>query len=570
MRAPGTGFDERTQGLIEAGMTIASGLELDAALERLLELARRLTDARYAAVGVLDPAGAYIERFVTSGVTEEERRRIGPPPLGRGLLGVLITDAHPLRIDDIATNARASGFPPNHPPMHTFLGVPVLAGREVFGNLYLTEKQGGVFTEDDERLAVTLAAQAGVAVQNARLYEQATAQARRLDEALAELSSVQDITEAIAMGRPAEEVLQLIVDGARASAGCRFAAVALAAEDGTVLRFVAVSGDADELPTGRLETGSSALGAAFRARRSVVVEDMSAEPGAGAAGRDADAQLIVPLVHRNQALGVLVAAVDAEGFASPDRRLLEGYATRAVLAIEMHRVISGERERADAEAKLATADMREAARQETLRRVVEAQEAERRRIARELHDETGQALVSVLMGLRLVDQQTEGAGEAIGELRETVSNAIQELRALAVELRPTALDDFGLGPALERLGDTFARRTGIRVELDVSRLDDGRLGERTETALYRIVQEGLTNVAKHAGAASASVVVGRSGDAVRLVVEDDGHGFDPAAADGGLGLVSMRERAELVGGKLEVESSAAGTTVTAVVPVPTG
>jgi signal transduction histidine kinase len=567
MRAPGTGFDERTQGLIEAGLAIAGGLELDAALERLLELARQLTDARYAAVGVLDPAGAYIERFVTSGVSEEERRRIGPPPVGRGLLGVLITDAHPLRIDDIAASPRASGFPPNHPPMRTFLGVPVLAGREVFGNLYLTEKQGGVFTEEDERLAVTLAAQAGVAVQNARLYERATAQARRLDEALAELSSVQDITDAMAMGRPADEVLQLIADGARASAGCRFVAVALAAEDGAVLRFAAASGETGELPTGRLETGSSALGAAFRARRSVVVEDMSAEPGA--AGQGAAAQLIVPLVHRNQALGVLVAGVDAEGFASADRRLLEGYATRAVLAIEMHRVISGERDRADAEAKLATADMREAARQETLRRVVEAQEAERRRIARELHDETGQALVSVLMGLRLVDQQTEGAGEAIGELRETVSTAIQELRALAVELRPTALDDFGLGPALERLGETFARRTGIRVELDVSRLDGGRLGEGIETALYRIVQESLTNVAKHAGAASASVVVGRSGEGVRVVVEDDGHGFDTAAADGGLGLVSMRERAELVGGKLVVESSAAGTTVTAAVPVPT-
>jgi signal transduction histidine kinase len=252
---------------------------------------------------------------------------------------------------------------------------------------------------------------------------------------------------------------------------------------------------------------------------------------------------------RDRAIGV-VAVHDKHGreqrFSDGDQRLAEIFAARAAVAV----------------------DLSERVARDTVRRVIEGQELERRRLARELHDETGQALVSVLMGLRLVEQETEGAAEAmIGDLRDTVTTAIQELRALAVELRPTALDDFGLGPALERLVETFGRRTGINVDLDVSRLDAARLDERVETALYRIVQEALTNIAKHAGATNASVVAGRSADTMRLVVEDDGGGFDPEAAGGGLGLVSMRERAELVGGELALESSPAGTTVTAVVPV---
>jgi signal transduction histidine kinase len=238
-----------------------------------------------------------------------------------------------------------------------------------------------------------------------------------------------------------------------------------------------------------------------------------------------------------------------------------------VLAIVIARVLSAERERLEAEGRLRASELREAGRRETLRRVVDAQEHERRRIARELHDETGQALTSVLLGLRLIEEVSPDVRAAVSELRETITAAIQELRALAVDLRPKALDDFGLGAAIERLADTYSRRTGIAVDVHVAGLSD-RLPEDIETALYRIVQESLTNVAKHAGAATASVTVHRRPRVVSIVVEDDGAGFDPTRVTDGLGLTSMRERAELVSGTVRVESRpGGGTTIAVEVPL---
>jgi signal transduction histidine kinase len=201
---------------------------------------------------------------------------------------------------------------------------------------------------------------------------------------------------------------------------------------------------------------------------------------------------------------------------------------------------------------------------------VSAQEQERRRLARELHDETGQALTSILLGLRTVEEaQGESAmHSAVAEVRELVRATLQDVRQLAVELRPKALDDFGLVAALERLAESFAEQTGISVAFE-SMLPSGRLAPEVETALYRIVQESLTNIVKHARADSVSIVLGRKADSVSVVVEDDGVGFDPdRAREDGLGLIGMRERVSLLGGRLAVESRpGAGTTFVAEVPV---
>ncbi len=171
MRDPIVGRD-RTELLIEAGLTLASELSLGAVLQRIVELAVDITGARYGALGVLGEGR--IEEFITEGITPEERVTIGDPPTGHGILGVLISDAKPLRLDDIAADPRSAGFPPNHPVMHSLLGMPVMARGRVFGNIYLTEKQGAqAFTDEDERALRVLATQAGVAVENARLYEEA-------------------------------------------------------------------------------------------------------------------------------------------------------------------------------------------------------------------------------------------------------------------------------------------------------------------------------------------------------------------------------------------------------------
>ncbi len=565
--------DPRLAALIEAGTVVASGLDLEAVLTRLLDHARALTGARYAAVGVLDDTGARIERFVTVGISDQERAALGAPPTGLGILGVLITDPRPLRLADLGSDPRAAGFPPGHPPMRSFLGVPVVAGGAVFGNLYLTDKSGGEFTADDEHLIVTLAAYAGVAVQNARLYALERARAAELEAAVRELSSIHDIADSVLGGGSRDDMMVLIAERARAALGCSLVTIALPGSSGDGLEVVAAAGArAANVLGAQLPAAASKIGTAMRARRSVRVENLADDPDAHqptVALLGVKSQLIVPLVHRAEALGAITAGADADGspLTADDERILATYATRAVLALVIARVIGAERDRVEAEGRLRAAELRASERREMLRRVVDAQEHERRRIARELHDETGQALTSVLLGLRLIEQVSPEVSAAVADLRETITNAIRELRALAVELRPKALDDFGLGAAIERLADTYSRRTGIAIDVHVTGVTE-RLPEDIETALYRIVQESLTNVAKHAGAARASVTVHRGPHSVAAVVEDDGTGFDPATITPGLGLSSMLERAELVSGTVRVESRPdGGTTIAAEVPL---
>jgi len=372
--------DDRRRALVEAGIAITSELSLDAVLLTLLRIAAELTGARYSALGVIDRSGDGLERFVTHGLDDEARAAIGDVPRGLGILGVLIEDARPLRLDDLTRDPRAVGFPPNHPPMHSFLGVPVMTRGVAFGNLYLAEKQpAGPFTEEDEETVTLLAAQAAVAIENA-----------------------------------------------------------------------------------------------------------------GSVQRDA------------------------------------------------------------------------------LRRAVQAQEVERRRLARELHDETGQALTSILLGLAAVErsESAEAAHAAAAALRELVVETLQNVRRLAVELRPSALDDFGLEPALRRLGQTVREGGLLDVQVE-ARLGAQRLPADVETALYRIVQEALTNVVKHAQARHVSIVLTRKQGSVLVMIEDDGRGFDPTKPSvEGLGLQGMRERVELLDGSFQVEAAPrTGTTLIVELPV---
>jgi signal transduction histidine kinase len=568
-----TAPDDRLQALLDAGVAIAGGLELEQILPRLVQLACDLTGAKYGALGVLDESGNRLDQFITAGLTDSERDLIGDLPTGRGILGVLITDARPLRLPDIHTDPRSVGFPPNHPPMRSFLGVPVIAGGSVFGNLYLTEKRDGDFTEADEGVAVMLAAQAGVAIQNARLFAEARSHANALERAWTELSSVDELLGAILSGGERDEVLQLLAEQAVRTIPSAVIGIALPEENRTILRYVAAAGDhGDRLRQHTVPVGGSKVGAALLARRVVRVDDLEADPDAYApTGRIAGVRslLIVPIVRRFEAVGVIVAGdrQASDALAGEDDRLLQAYATRTVLVLELAQALSAERDRADAVERLVASEIRDASRRETLRRVVEAQERERRRLAIELHDETGQSLAAVLMGLRRLEEAGDLAAvrTTVAELRETVVNAVQELRALAVELRPKALDDFGLAPALERLVDTYSRRTGLEVDSHLAGLEP-RLSEPVESALYRIAQEALTNIAKHAGASAISIVTRRDAERLTMIVEDNGTGFDAAAPAEGLGLVSMRERAELLGGSLRVESTEHGTTLVVEVP----
>jgi signal transduction histidine kinase len=536
---------DRTKALVEAGIALTSELSLDAVLQKLVETAAALTGARYVALGVLDPSGESLERFVTTGIDEETRATIGDLPRGRGILGVLIRDPKPLRLHDLTEDPRSVGFPPGHPPMRSFLGIPLRLRGVVYGNLYLTEKEGGAdFDEDDEAAVVMLGTQASVAIENARLYETTSRWARQLE-------SLNEVMNALATEFDLDTLLQLVARELKGLIGARLVAIGLPQGDGLRLAAVAGTRAADY---SSLELGPGSKTARVRSRRrservDSVLEDPEVDQEA-ARRLAVRTGLYVPLLVRDEAIGVIVAH-DKEGpdarFSEDDLRLTEVFASRAAVAVELRQRVA----------------------RDALERVVGAQELERRRLARELHDETGQALTPILLGLRGLEEakDEETLRRTVADVRELVRSTLQDVRRLAVELRPKTLDDFGLVPALDRLTESFAEQTGISVEF-VPNLPPERLPPEIETALYRIVQESLTNVVKHARAENVSILLTRKNDSVSVVVEDNGVGFEPGRERGdGLGLLGIRERVGLLGGRVTIESRP-GAGATFVVEVP--
>jgi signal transduction histidine kinase len=539
-------MQDRVRRLLDAGIALTSELSLDALLQSLVETAADLTGARYAALGVIDPAGRELERFITTGVDAETHAAIGELPRGRGILGVLIRDAAPLRLHDIADDPRSVGFPPDHPPMKTFLGVPILLRGMAYGNLYLTEKEGGGdFTTEDEEIVILLAGQAAVAIENARLFESA----KRWSE---QLEALIEVGNALATEIELPRMLELVAGRLRETLRARFVVILLVTPDGA-LQVETVVGDVDADLRGRsVAVDGTKAGRALERRRGERVDSVLEDPESD---RDLTrklgmlAALYAPMIVRGEPIGLMIVGdklVPDRRFSTEDLRLAETFASRAAVAAAQGRLIQ----------------------RNVFRRVVGAQEEERRRLARELHDETGQALTSILLGLKaLEDRQGEDLSKTVADVRELVVQTLQDVRRLAVELRPKALDDFGLEPALERLATGFSEQTGIEVELETQ--VGGRLPNDVETVLYRIVQEALTNVVKHARASRVSILVTRKNGSVAAVIEDDGKGFDPVSVrENGVGLLGMRERVALLEGRLSIESrEGAGTTLAVEVPL---
>ncbi len=539
-----TPMQTRLRSLLEAGVAITSELSLDALLQRLAEVAAELTGARYAALGVIDEAGSGLERFLTHGIDPARHAAIGELPRGRGILGALIRDARPLRLHDLSEDPRSVGFPAHHPEMRTFLGVPILLRGVAYGNLYLTEKEGDEdFTDEDQELVGLLAAQAAVAIENARLYEAATRWSRHLE-------SLHEVGNALATETDLDRLLDLVARRLQELLGARLVTVLLPTDNDKLVIAVAVGEGGAELVGETLVRDGSKAGRVLERRRSERVDALLDDPEMGHEESRllaARTGLWVPLIAQERTIGVITAHDRLGGdarFTNDDLRLAEIVATRAAMA----------------------ADLSQRVTRDALRRVVEAQELERGRLARELHDETGQALTSILLGLKSFEAQLTGpeSRASAESLRELVVTTLQDVRRLAVELRPAALDDFGLVAAVERLAESFSAQTGIAVELEPN-LPDGRLPAGVETALYRIVQESLTNVVKHARAARVSILLARRGENVAVVIEDDGRGFDPAGVrEDAFGLLGMRERVALLGGRLDLETRAGGGTTIAV------
>jgi len=549
------GLDEhRLARLIEAGRGLLSELDLDTVLDRLLETAADITGARYVALGILDDDRRELARFLTRGIDENTHRAIGDLPRGRGLLGVLIDDPRPLRLEDVGDHPRSYGFPPGHPPMRTFLGVPIRIRGEAWGNLYLTEKAGGEpFDAEDEESVVVLADWAAIAVENARLYRDVASRREELERAVRGLQATAAIARAVGGETEIDRILELVVKRGRALIDAHDVLIML--REGDDLAIVAGAGHVTVSKGTRLPLSGSTAGEVLAAGHSRRIDDAAHQlriPPERFGLDHATTALLVPLVYRGKSLGVL-AAFDRLGgdgtFTRDDEQLLEAFAAQAATAV--------------ATAKSVDADRR--------RRSLAAAEAERHRWARELHDDTLQAMgalkVSLSGAARLDD--VDAMRDAMREATEQLSGHIATLRSLIAELRPPVLDQLGLAPALNSLVQRTATANGLEIHADIQLPEDERLDPELETTVYRVVQESLTNVVKHARAGTVDLAVRRDGDAIELSVSDDGVGFDlQGAAVGGFGLLGMQERIELAEGELRVlPRPDKGTLVSARLPV---
>ncbi len=545
----------RLRALIDAGRLVVAERELSSVLDRLLAVARDLTGARYAAIGVLDDSRTGLADLITAGIDRPTREAIGELPRGRGLLGTLILEPKPLRLEDLAGDPRSYGFPPDHPPMRTFLGVPILIRGEAWGNLYLTEKQSGPFDAADEEAAVVLAAWTSIAVENARLYRESELRSHQLTRSVRAMQATLEISQAVGGETKLDRVLELIATRSRALVEASGMAIVLVDDPDMVV--AATAGDMPRRIVGeRVSLDGSVAGrvAATGRPERVSLVSHSLRFALRDLGVRATSALFVPLMFRGRCVGVLEAFDRAGGpeFDAEDERVLQSAAASAAVAVATAQTVQRDR----------------------LQRTLRAAEDERRRWARELHDETLQSLAGlrVLLSAARRSRDPQTLHRAIDDAARQIAAEIENLRTLITELRPAALDQLGLAPALEALHERVTMIHGIEVDADINLAHEAgrrreRLDQELETVVYRIVQEALHNAGRHAQARRALVTVDERDAELLVSIDDDGGGFDPAEPTDGFGLAGMRERVTLVGGQLAVSSTPAGTRVQALLPI---
>jgi signal transduction histidine kinase len=511
---------DRVHALLEAIVSIGSDLDLETVLRSIVEAATTLVEARYGALGVIGEDDRLVQ-FITAGVTQEQIDALEHWPHGLGILGLLIKDPRPIRLGDLSEHPESYGFPPNHPPMRRFLGVPIRVREEVFGNLYLTEKAGGEeFDDDDENVVSALATAAGVAIENARLYQDARRRERWL-QASAEVST------ALLSGTGTGEVLDLVVRRAREICDAGVAMVALAGESPDELVVRAADGrDADSL------LGMSAPFAVpvYRGGESSAlprVEGVSSSP-----------VLVVPLGVESAAWGaVAVAGVTVE----PVRRLLETFAAQAAIALEL-----AERRR-DAERLVVLED--------------------RDRIAKDLHDTVIQRLFAIAMTLMSAIKITQKRDVAVRVQRavDDLDDTIRQIRSTVFALQTPVEDEPALRSRLLAVVEEATRSLGFAPGVRLDGLLETTVDDATGEQLTVVLREVLSNVARHAHASRVDVNVA-AGDDLVLQVADDGVGIPATGRRSG--LANMASRAERLGGRFSVgRGEEGGTTVEWRVPL---
>ncbi|MBF6136074.1 GAF domain-containing sensor histidine kinase [Nocardia otitidiscaviarum] len=522
---------DRMDGLVEAMLTVTTGLDLDQTLSTIVHTATSLVGARYGALGVRG-RGNHLARFIHEGIDEETRARIGHLPEGRGVLGLLLDQPKPIRLDDLSHHPSSVGFPAHHPPMHGFLGVPIHTRGEVYGNLYLTEKHDGLpFTEDDEVIVQALAAAAGIAIDNARLYE--SSRARQ-----AWIEATRAISTEFLAGTDSREVLGLIVDHARELTGSHHALLAVvddpdaASEDITDLAIMRWSGPGAEEQPRRLRL-TGAIGEVFHRRRDHYIDGLDGtEPEQGSYPDSGDEvagppTLVVPLRTPEMALGVLVAfrGIGAEPYSREVAELAQAFARHAAVAMRMFDVQQ---------------QMREL---EVL--------ADRDRIAHDLHDHVIQRLFAIGLDLQGAAARTRNAEvrQRILGVTDDLQQVIADIRTSVFDLHETVRRELGLR---DRVADILAQHTAdsdintsIRTSGNLAAVPP-KLAEHAEA----VVREGVSNTVRHAEADNLTVDIA-AGNSLVVVVEDDGRGIPDTITPSG--LTNLRHRADQAGGSFTIE-----------------
>ena len=531
---------ERLRGLLDAVVAIASDLSLSGVLQRIVRVACQLSGARYGALGVLGSGpDRRLQEFVTHGLTEAQRARIGDLPRGHGLLGLIIDEPEPVRLNSIGDHPQSYGFPPNHPPMGTFLGVPIRTRENVFGNLYLTEKQGGSgFTEEDEELVVALAAAAGVVIENARLYEEA-ARRRRWLEAAAE------ITAALLGDVARTDALQLVADRALEVAEADVAVVTLMRDNPRRLVIEVVAGPVDEQLVGTsVAIEGSLSGQVVATGERLVVDDLATAGGReiGEGWPDLGPAMLLPLVTAGEVAGVLSVAWARERahvFYTKDVGLPATFAEQAALALQVARA------------------------QED--RALLAVFEDRDRIGRDLHDLVIQRLFAI--GLTL---ENAARLSTRPEVAQRITNAVDDLDATIKDIRRTIFElsappgSTDIRAELRSTLAVVAPALGFEPRLQTAGPVESVVPDQVRPHLLAVLREALSNVARHAGATSVDVRL-EAGDTVVLTVVDDGKGI--VLGDRESGLRNMRERAAGLGGSFDVRpGDGGGTTLVWEVP----
>jgi len=521
----------RVHDLLEAFLSVSTGLDLTATLRQIVEAAAGLVDARYGALGVLRADGRGLNAFITTGIDEEHLARMGHLPEGKGVLGQLITDPRPLRIDDLRTHPASVGMPRQHPQMRSFLGVPVLVRGDVFGNLYMTEKREGHFTAEDEAVLVALAGAAGIAIDNARLYEEGEVRRRWL-------SAVGDVRASVLGGLPSADAFRLIVDRVaqltdadgvwlvrRAGPGDGFRVEACAGKDAT--DRIGPLLDADEnavleaVAEGWSSTSVDVSDSTHPGRRSEVMWGPSLAVPMGIS----DAERTVIIVRRTRGRPPFDPSL------SP---LISSFADQIVLALDM------------------------AARQQVARQL--DLYADRDRIARDLHDHVIQRLFAAGLNLQAATARVSDV-----EVRRRLLSVIDQLDETVRDIRTTIFDLHTSGgpdhaeSLRRRLLDivtetcTETITATVRMSGPVDSLVQGDLA----TDLEAVVREGVSNAARHSGGTQLLVTID-AGEELVAEVRDDGRGIDAHAARSG--LRNLEERAHRWGGSVVVEQLEMGGT----------